>query len=109
MKLYSFNNYSALMAVIAIQAARGRTTVIAMMSENSNNGQNGSNAQLKLDSFNKYEFCYYITSVIIADEYSHNDCDGDNSCNGDIGFLEIDDLNGFNCCNSQNFSNGYSQ
>ena len=33
-------------------------------------------------------------SVIIADEYGHNDCDGD------IGFLEIDDLNGFNCCNS---------
>ena len=45
-------------------------------------------------------FAILDTSVIIADEYSHDDCDGDNSCNGDIGFLEIEDLNGFNCCNS---------
>ena len=60
LKVYSFNNYSALMAVMAIQAARGRTTVIAMMSENSNIGQNGSNAQIKCDSFNKYEFCYTV-------------------------------------------------
>ena len=69
-----FNNYNALMAVMAKLAARGRTPVIAIMSENTNNEQNGSNG--------------------------HNDCDGDNSCNGDIGFFEIDDLNGFNRCNS---------
>ena len=45
-------------------------------------------------------FALLDTSVIIADEYGHNDCDGKNRSNGNIGFLEINDLNGFNCCNS---------
>ena len=34
-------------------------------------------------------FAILDTSVIIADEYGHNDCDGNNSYNGDIVFLEI--------------------
>ena len=46
------------MAVMAILAARARTTVIPIMSENSNYGQNGSYAQSICDNFNKYEFCY---------------------------------------------------
>ena len=34
-------------------------------------------------------FAILDTSVIITDEYGHNDFDDDNRCNGNIGFLEI--------------------
>ena len=53
------------------------------------NGQSGSNAQLNVIASTDMSFAILDTSIIIADEYGHNDYDGDNSCNGDIGFLEI--------------------
>ena len=88
------------MAVMAILAARGSTTVIAIMSENSNYGQNGSNTKSNVIASANMSFAALDTYIIIADEYGHNDCDGKNRSNGNIGFLEINDLNGFNCCNS---------